>query len=128
MRRTGMPRHPPRPAHLYTDVPGRSRVKTAVKVILLTLHTAMSVLVALLIAQGFVMVPTMDGSNANPTGLVSGILTLVACCLPAVPLVIGAAMKWISPWWVVVHTALTLAAIVLIVYAVNYEQVAPAGW
>ncbi|MGP4022976.1 hypothetical protein [Actinomadura sp. 3N407] len=102
-------------------------MKTAVKATLLTLHTAMSLLVALLIAQGFVMVPTMDGSNANPTGLASGLLTLVACCLPAVPLVVAAAMNGISRWWVVAHAVLTLAAIVLIVYAVNYEEVAPTG-
>ncbi|XRQ07193.1 hypothetical protein ACN3XK_63535 [Actinomadura welshii] len=91
----------------------------------MTLHTGISLLVAAVIAMGFVMVPMKDGSSTNPGGAIAGLLAVAACVPPALPLVIGAARRWISHWWVVGHAALTLAAIVLLVYAVRFEQVAP---
>ena len=57
----------------------RNLVSTVVKAVLLTVHTALSVLIGLVIVIGFHSVFIPDGSNFNPGGMIAGLLTAFVC-------------------------------------------------
>ncbi|MEU9025806.1 hypothetical protein [Actinomadura sp. NPDC048394] len=77
----------------------------------------------LLIWAGFEMSNYRDGSSTTSGGLLAGLLTLLAWGIMAAPLIAAVATKWVSCWWLVTHWLLGGASVVLIVYAVMFEEV-----
>ncbi|GAA3986607.1 hypothetical protein GCM10023085_80920 [Actinomadura viridis] len=98
-------------------------MSTALKALYLTVHVALSALVALLVWAGFEMADHRDGSSTTPGGLVTGFLTLLAWGIMVVPLIVAVAAKWVSRWWLIPHWLLGGASLVLTVYAMMFEEV-----
>ncbi|GAA2436061.1 hypothetical protein GCM10010191_58560 [Actinomadura vinacea] len=98
-------------------------MSSVLKILYLTVHVALSALVALLIYGGFVMADYRDGSSTTPGGILAGFVTLLACGIMVVPLIAAVATKWVSRWWLVPHWLLGGASLALTVYAWMFEEV-----